>query len=139
LTVDFTARELDIMSVLWRLGASTVAEVREALASEGTVLAYNTVLTMLRILDEKGYVGHVEEGRAFRFHALVGKRAAGASALASTLNRLFEGSAEALVAQLVEERALSREELKRLRRIVDEQLRPDRSEPREDSSRRSGR
>ena len=119
---DFTARELDVMSALWARGSSTVAEVREELSAHGTVLAYNTVLTMLRILEEKGYVGHAEEGRAFRFHALVEKKAAGASALTRTLNRLFGGSAEALVAQLVEERNLSQKELRRLRHIVDRQL-----------------
>lgn len=139
MTVDFTARELDIMSVLWVRGASTVAEVRDELASEGVVLAYNTVLTMLRILDEKGYAGHVEEGRAFRFHALIGRRTAGASALTRTLNRLFEGSAEALVAQLVEQREFSRDELKRLRHIVDEQLRPPKPELRGAPPRRKAR
>lgn len=134
--MDFTARELDVMSVLWARGTSTVAEVREELSAHGTVLAYNTVLTMLRILEEKGYVGHAEEGRAFRFHALVEKKAAGSSALTRTLNRLFSGSTEALVAQLVEDRNLSQNELRRLRHIVDRQLRPTEVTESSDESRR---
>lgn len=137
MSLDFTPRELDVMSALWERGPSTVAEVREELAVHGAVLAYNTVLTMLRILDEKGFVGHAEEGRAFRFHALVEKKAAGASALTRTLNRLFGGSTEALVAQLVEERNLSQDELKRLRHIVERQLRSSEVTESSDASRRS--
>ena len=66
--VQFTDRELDVMTVLWERGPSTVAEVQAALADR---LAYTTVLTILRLLEEKGHVGHAEEGRAHRFHPLV--------------------------------------------------------------------
>jgi len=121
-SVAFTERELDIMAVLWDAGPSTAAEVREELAGQGVDLAYNTVLTLLRILEDKGHVDHKEEGRAHRFRAAVKRKEAGASALTRTLDRMFGGSAEALVAQLVQQRGLSREDLKRLRRVVDEQL-----------------
>jgi predicted transcriptional regulator len=76
----------------------------------------------LRILEDKGHVGHKEEGRAHRFRPLVKRTDARASALTRTLDRLFGGSAEALVAQLVQQRGLSREDLKGLRRVVDEEL-----------------
>lgn len=122
MSVAFTERELDIMAVLWDAGPSTAAEVREELAGQGVDLAYNTVLTLLRILEDKGHVDHKEEGRAHRFRAAVKRKEAGASALTRTLDRMFGGSAEALVAQLVQQRGLSREDLKRLRRVVDEQL-----------------
>ena len=122
MSVAFTERELDIMAVLWDAGPSTAAEVREELAGQGVDLAYNTVLTLLRILEDKGHVDHKEEGRAHRFRAAVKKKEAGASALTRTLDRMFGGSAEALVAQLVQQRGLSKEDLKRLRRVVDEQL-----------------
>jgi predicted transcriptional regulator len=121
-SVAFTERELDIMAVLWDLGPSTAAEVRDALAAEGVDLAYNTVLTLLRILEDKGHIDHKEEGRAHRFRAAVKKREAGASALTRTLDRMFGGSAEALVAQLVQQRGLSKDDLKKLRRVVDDQL-----------------
>jgi BlaI family penicillinase repressor len=121
-SVTFTERELDLMTVLWDVGPSTAAEVRATLASRDVDLAYNTVLTLLRILEDKGHVDHKEEGRAHRFRATVKRNEAGASALTRTLDRMFGGSAEALVAQLVQQRGLSKDELKRLRSVVDEQL-----------------
>jgi predicted transcriptional regulator len=118
----FTGRELDLMTVLWDSGPSTAAEVREALAEKGVDLAYNTVLTVLRILEEKGHVDHKEEGRAHRFRAAIERRDAAAGALNRTLDQMFGGSAEALVAQLVRQRRLSKKDLKRLRRVIKEQL-----------------
>ena len=122
MSVAFTERELDLMAVLWDLGPSTAAEVRAALTDQGVDLAYNTVLTLLRILEDKGHVDHQEEGRAHRFRAAVKRDEAGASALTRTLDRMFGGSAEALVAQLVQHRGLSKKDLKRVRRVVNEQL-----------------
>ena len=110
------------MGVLWDSGPSTAAEVQAALASQGTQLAYNTVLTLLRILEGKGNVDHQEEGRAHRFRALVNRNDAGATALTRTLDRLFEGSAEALVAQLVRDPNLTKKDLKRLRRVIKKRL-----------------
>lgn len=117
--ISFTDRELDIMAVLWEHGPSTVAEVRERLKDD---LAYNTVLTMLRILEEKGYASHEEEGRAHRYFPLVGREAAGDSALGSLVRRLFRGSPSLLLTQLVRHRDLSDEDLKRMRALIDEQL-----------------
>lgn len=117
--IQFTERESDIMAVLWEHGPSTVAEVREQLADE---LAYNTVLTMLRILEEKGYAGHTEEGRAYRYHALVGREAAAESAVTGLVRRLFGGSPSALLTEVVRQRELPAEELKRLRALIDERL-----------------
>ncbi len=117
--IHFTERESDIMAVLWERGPSTVAEVREALRDD---LAYNTVLTMLRILEEKGYAGHEEEGRAFRYHALVGREAAAESAVSDLVRRLFGGSPSRLVTQLVRQRNLPAGELKRLRELIDARL-----------------
>lgn len=122
MATPFTERELDIITVIWDRGPSTASEVREELAERGTDLAYNTVLTLLRIMEEKGHVDHEEEGRAHRFGARVQKSEAGASALARTVDRLFGGSAEALVAQLVQQRGLTKDELRRLREVVDQQL-----------------
>lgn len=115
----FTDRELDVMSVLWERGDATVAEVQHRLADE---LAYTTVLTVLRTLEEKGHVGHKEEGRAYRYHPLVAREAAGARALGRLVDRVFGGSAELLLTQLVSERDLSEAELERMRRLLDERL-----------------
>lgn len=122
MSVSFTERELDIMAVLWDQGPSTAAEVRDALAGHGVDLAYNTVLTLLRILQDKGHVDHKEEGRAHRFRAAVKRKEAGASALTRTLDRMFGGSSEALLTQLVRQPRLSKKDLKRLRRVVNEEL-----------------
>lgn len=115
----FTDRELDVMALLWDAGDATVAEVQEALTDE---LAYTTVLTVLRTLEEKGHVGHTEDGRAYRYHPLVERAEAGASALSRLVDRVFAGSPELLLTQLVAERSLSDEELERMRRLLDERL-----------------
>lgn len=115
----FTDRELDVMAVLWEHGDATVAEVQERLADD---LAYTTVLTVLRTLEEKGHVGHREEGRAYRYHPLVEREEAGATVLGRVVDRVFGGSAELLLTQLVRERELSEAELERMRRLLDERL-----------------
>lgn len=117
--ISFTERESDIMAVLWERGPSTVSEVREALADD---LAYNTVLTMLRILEEKGYAGHTEEGRAFRYHALVEREAAARSAVSDLVRRLFGGSPSLLLTEVVRQRDLPESELKRLRDLIEHRL-----------------
>jgi predicted transcriptional regulator len=116
----FTDRELDVMAVLWDLEEATVTEVQARLPDR---LAYTTVLTVLRVLEEKGHVGHREgPGRAYRYHPLVDREAAGSSALGRLVDRVFKGSPELLLTQLVEERDLSDEELGRMRRLLDERL-----------------
>lgn len=117
--ISFTERELDVMGVLWDRGGATVAEVRERLADD---LAYTTVLTVLRTLEEKGYVGHTEEGKAYRYHPLVERRAAGDSVLRRMLRKLFKDSPELLLTHLVSDRGLSAEELRRMRRLLDERM-----------------
>ena len=117
--VVFTDRELDLMTVLWEDGPSTVADVRDRLADP---LAYTTVLTVLRTLEDKGHVAHVEEGRAFRYHTLVDRGEARVSALARVRRKLFDGSARLLVTHLVSDRSLSDEELRSIRELLDERL-----------------
>jgi predicted transcriptional regulator len=109
--VSFGERELDVMGVLWELGSGTVAEVREALPAP---LAYTTVLTILRNLEQKGVVRHEGEGKAHRYFPLVARTQARRSALSRLVDKLFHGSPEALVAQLVHDRALDPAEVERL-------------------------
>lgn len=115
--VRFTDRELDLMSVLWRLGSGTVNEVREHLRDEP---GYTSVLRILQILEEKGRVRHEVEGRAYRYVPTVGPEAAGRSALGKIVDKIFHGSAELTLARLVEERPISDDELQRMRRILNE-------------------
>ena len=117
--VTFTERELDVMAILWDLGSATVTEVRDRIDDD---LAYTTVLTVLRTLEGKGYVGHREEGKAHRYVPLVARNAARQSALRRLTEKVFAGSPELLLTQLVSGRRLSAEELKRMRQLLDQRL-----------------
>jgi predicted transcriptional regulator len=108
-------RELDIMGVLWELGSGTVAEVRERLPAE---LAYTTVLTILRNLEAKGFLRHESEGKAHRYFPSVARRTARRTAVTRLIDKLFHGSPEQLIAQLVEDRALTADDLQRIRRRI---------------------
>ena len=114
----FTPRELDIMSALWTRGPSTVAEVREALEDD---LAHNTVLTMLRVMEGKGYVSRTREGRADRYAPEVERGDAGERALDRVTERLFGGSPEELLLRLVDS-GLDQDELKRMRDLLDQRI-----------------
>ena len=131
MAVVFTERELDIMSVLWERGPSTVAEVRADLADG---VSHNTVATLLTILENKGHVAHTAEGRAFRYAPRVGREEAGRSAFSRLVDTMFAGSAEALVTHFVRDRRLSKEELRRIRGILDERIAQD--EPKAPARRR---
>ena len=113
--IRFTPRELDIMAVLWER-PSTVSEVQESLPDE---LAYTTVLTLLRVLEEKGHVSHTTEGRAHRYAPLVERQAAGQSALRRITDRLFGGSPELLLIRLVEDDDVTDAELRRMRDLLE--------------------
>lgn len=113
--IHLTDREADVMQVLWDRGPSVVAEVRAGLADE---LAYTTVLTILRTLESKGHVGHVEEGRGHRYFAKVKQQAAQDSALRHITSKLFKGSAELLFTRLVSDRKLTAEEVRRMRELL---------------------
>jgi predicted transcriptional regulator len=107
------------MAVLWERGPSTVAEVRQHLDDP---LAYTTVLTVLRTLEAKGFVSHEEEGKAHRYAPLVARERAGKTALGQVLGKIFGGSREMLLANLVKERGIDAAELRRLKKILDARL-----------------
>lgn len=117
--VVFTDRELDLMGVLWEHGPSTVADVRSRLTDD---LAYTTVLTILRTLEDKGHIGHEEEGRAYRYHALVERGEARVSAVGRMTKKLFAGRTELLLTHLVSDQALSEDALARIRALLDARL-----------------
>ncbi len=118
-SIHFAARELAVMSSLWKRGSATVAEVREDL---GESLAYTSVLSALQALEGKGFVRHENEGRTYRYFATIEAEAAGSSALKRIRETIFDGSAERLVAQLLADRDLSRAELERLRALLAKRL-----------------
>jgi predicted transcriptional regulator len=117
--ISFTPRELDVMSILWRSGSGTVSEVREGLGED---LAYTSVLSALQTLEEKGFVRHEAEGRAYRYFPTVEPEKAGQSAMARIRDAVFQGSAELMFAQFVSDRKLNRDELERMRRLLAQRL-----------------
>jgi BlaI family penicillinase repressor len=118
--IYFPPRELAVMSVLWRLGSATVSDVRDALEEED--LAYTSVLSALQTLEEKGYVRHEAEGRAYRYFPTVEADRAGGSALARIRDAIFHGSAERMFAQMVADKKLGRKELEQMRQLLAERL-----------------
>jgi len=113
--ISLTDREAEIMDVIWECGPSVVTDVQKQLKDK---LAYTTVLTMLRTLETKGYVGHEEEGRQHRYFAAVQRHAAQKSALKHLLGKFFKDSSELLFARLVSDRNLSPEEIRRMRKLL---------------------
>lgn len=107
------------MEILWKKGSATVGEVVETVQAE-TPLAYSTVLTTLRILENKGYLRHKKDGRAFVYRPVVQRTEAQESALKHLLRRFFEDSPGLLMLNLIEGSQITPEHLKRLRaRIVE--------------------
>ena len=113
-----TDAETRVMTVLWNQGPATVADVVTAIGV-APAPAYNTVLTLLRILERKGYVTHAKAGRAFIYRPHVGRTDARRSAIRQLVGRLFDGSPDQLVLNVLEDRQLSGVELDRLRRLAD--------------------
>jgi BlaI family penicillinase repressor len=113
--VIFGDRELDVIGVLWASGSGTVAEVREQLP---VPLAYTTVLTILRNLEDKGFVSHQTEGRAHRYFPQIAKKEARTTLVGRLVDKLFHGSAEQLLVHLVRDRKLTTNDLTRIRRTL---------------------
>jgi predicted transcriptional regulator len=111
-----TDHELRLMEVLWRMKRATVADVVAAL--KPPPLAYSTVLTTLRTLEQKGHIAHDEDGRAFVYRPLVERKAAAKSALHYLLGRFFGDSPGALAVTLLDDDRLDDEDLAKIRQIL---------------------
>lgn len=118
-SVTLTEAEQRLMEVLWERGRAGVAEVLKALPKTGRP-AFNTVQTMLRILEQKGYLRHEEAGRAFIYYPTVERVEASRAAVKHLLSRFFNDSAELLTVRLLEDEDLKSDELDRLQRLIDE-------------------
>jgi predicted transcriptional regulator len=112
-----TEAELRLMKILWRRGDSAVTDLLAAMP-EGENLAYNSVLTTIRILEQKGYVEHRQEGRAFVYRACIAEQEASRSEVRHVLSRFFGNSRERLVLSLLGDEALSPGELQRLKDAI---------------------
>ncbi|MGA8783636.1 MAG: BlaI/MecI/CopY family transcriptional regulator [Terracidiphilus sp.] len=112
-----TEAELRLMKILWRRGESAVTDLVAALP-EGEALAYNSVLTTIRILEQKGYVEHRQEGRAFVYRPCIAEQEASRSEVRHVLNRFFGDSRERLLLSLLGDGEITPEELDRLREVI---------------------
>jgi len=116
-SATLTEAELRLMDVLWEKGPATVQQVLESLPKR-PALAYNSVLTTIRILEKKGYVKHAKDGRAHVYRPLVERADATRSEISHLLHRFFKNSHELLVLNILEDQKLDAEELRRLRELV---------------------
>lgn len=113
-----TEAELRIMDVLWVKGSGTVQQVLDSITIK-PVLAYNSVLTTVRILEKKGYVKHSKDGRAHVYTPLVGRQEATRSEIRHLVGRFFKNSHEQLVLNVLEDRGVEPDDLKRLREMLE--------------------
>jgi BlaI family transcriptional regulator, penicillinase repressor len=112
-----TEAELRIMNVLWGKGSGTVQQVLDSITQKPT-LAYNSVLTTIRVLERKGYLKHLKDGRAHVYTPVVGQEEATRSEIRHLVGRFFKNSHEQLVLNLLEDRGVGQEEIDRLREML---------------------
>jgi predicted transcriptional regulator len=113
-----TDAEVRLMDVIWQKRAATAAEVLAALPD--SELAYTTVLNTLRILESKGYLRHTKDGKAFIYHPLIEREEASRTALQYIVSRFFGNSPRLLVSNLIEDEKLSKQDLRRLKQLIEE-------------------
>lgn len=116
-SATLTDGEVILMRVLWRQGPSTVAAIVDAVAGANPP-AYNTVQTMMRILERKGFVSHRKDGRAFVFQALVDESSARRRAIRHVLDRFFDNSPGSMVLSLLEHEDVPDAELRQVRELI---------------------
>jgi predicted transcriptional regulator len=112
-----TEAELRLMKILWRRGESAVNDLVAAIP-DSEALAYNSVLTTIRILEQKGYVGHRQEGRAFVYRPCIAEEEASRSEVKHLMSRFFGNSRERLLLSLLGDEEISTEELQRLKEAI---------------------
>jgi predicted transcriptional regulator len=113
-----TDAELRLMEVIWQKGFASAAEVLESLPDGD--LAYTTVLNTLRILETKGYLRHTKDGKAFIYHPLVDRSQASRTAVQYLVSRFFGNSPGLLVSNLIEQEQLNKQDLRRLKKLIEE-------------------
>jgi len=117
-STTLTEAELRLMNVLWQKGQASVHQLLEALPKR-PALAYNSVLTTIRILEKKGYVKHIKDKRAHIYLPLVGQKEATRFEVRNLLNRFFRNSHELLVLNILEDENIDAEELRRLSELLE--------------------
>ena len=118
-SATLTEAELRLMDVLWQRGSATVQEVLDSLPADQP-LAYNSVLTTIRVLEKKGYLGHTKDGRAYVYKPIVERQDATRSEVRHLISRFFKDSHEMLVLNILEDESIDADELRRLRGLLKE-------------------
>jgi len=116
-SATLTEAELRLMDVLWEKGPATVQQVLEALPPK-PALAYNSVLTTMRILEKKGYVKHLKDGRAHIYSPVIERQEATRSEISHLVHRFFKNSRDLLLLNILEDSSIDEQELKRLREFL---------------------
>ena len=116
-SATLTEAELRLMDVLWERGPSTVQQVPEALPTK-PALAYNSVLTTMRVLEKKGYVKHLKDGRAHIYTSVIERQEATRSEISHLVHRFFRNSRDLLLLNILEDSSIDEQELKRLRQFL---------------------
>jgi BlaI family transcriptional regulator, penicillinase repressor len=117
-SATLTEAELRIMNILWEKGSATVHEVLQSMAEKPS-LAYNSVLTIVRILEKKGYVKHMKDGRAHVYIPQIDRHDATRSEVRRLVSRFFGNSHELLVLNILEDKSLDAAELDRVRQLLE--------------------
>jgi predicted transcriptional regulator len=117
-SVTLTEAELRLMNVLWQRGSGTVQQVLDDLPPQ-LALAYNSVLTTVRVLEKKGYVAHKKDGRAHVYVPVIQRTDATRSEISNLVSRFFKNSHDQLVFNILEERGVDTKELDRLRKMLE--------------------
>jgi predicted transcriptional regulator len=116
-SATLTEAELRLMDVLWQKGPCTVQQVLEALTDKPS-LAYNSVLTTIRVLERKGYLEHSKDGRAHVYAPLVERQEATRTEIGHLVSRFFKNSKDLLVLNILKDRGLEEDEIRRLRELL---------------------
>ena len=112
-----TRVELGYMKILWRKGKLSVQEMQDALPSKKRT-RYTTIMTMLRRMEEKGYLAHEERNRAYYYYPILSEQDAKRNTIKTVLQNIFDGKPAELILNLVKEEKLSREEIKEIKKII---------------------
>ena len=118
-SATLTDGELELMRVLWERGRASVSEVAQAVLGNPPP-AYNSVLTRLRILEQKGYAGHDKAGRAFTYYPRIDQNEAREHAVSRLVSQLFNGSPTQLVLNLLEQSQVDPAEIRRLKTLLED-------------------
>jgi predicted transcriptional regulator len=120
-----TELELEILKILWKHHPATVGEVRDIMMKQGKELAYTSVMTMMTIMTQKGYLGRTKQGGGYVYTPKISQEATVGNMLRDIVDRVFEGSTSAVLTNLLTTGDLDSEELKQLRKLINQKIQED--------------